>query len=107
MGWTGIDLSADQEEDVNVLFRSAWRVAYGDAFANYRCAVFRERREGGKSRVLFSPGARELGAAFGAAPCRRPDDEAQLQLVAGEERAWFACLNRNGCATTLAMPFTT
>jgi hypothetical protein len=104
MGWTGLDLSADQEEDVNVLLRSAWRVAYGDAFANYRCAVFREHLEGGKSRVYFSPWATELGAAFGAAPCRRPDDEGELRLVAGEERAWYACFNRSAFDTTLALP---
>ena len=103
MGWTGLDLGADQDEDVHGLLRAAWRIAYGDAFASYRCAVFRERPRDGRSWVYFSPGARELGIAFGASPCRRPDD-GELRLVAGEERAWYACFNRSAFDPTAALP---
>jgi hypothetical protein len=28
MGWTGLDLGADQDEDVHGLLRAAWRIAY-------------------------------------------------------------------------------
>jgi hypothetical protein len=103
MGWSDIDLSADQEEDVNVMLRAAWAIAYSDAFASYRCAVFRQPSSHGRSRVYFSPGARELGASFAATPCRCPDRD-QLKLVAGDRRAWYACFDRGGFLPTGAAP---
>jgi hypothetical protein len=102
MGWTGLELSADQEDDVNVLLRAAWAIAYSDAFASYKCAVFRERSHNGMSRVYFSPGARELGAAFAAMPCRRPVGDG-VKLVAGDERAWYACFEGIGFEPTVQM----
>jgi hypothetical protein len=103
MCWTAIELSADQEEDVNVMLRAAWAVAYSDAFASYRCAVFRQPSSHGRSRVYFSPGARELGASFAATPCRCPDRD-QLKLVAGDRRAWYACFDHGGFLPTVAAP---
>jgi hypothetical protein len=103
MGWTGIELSADQEEDVNVMLRAAWALAYSDAFANYRCAVFRQPSSAGQSRVYFSPGARELGLAFAAMPCRCPRGD-QLTLVAGDGRAWYACFDQGGFVPTVSAP---
>jgi hypothetical protein len=103
MGWTSIELSADQEEDVNVMLRAAWTLAYSDAFANYQCAVFRQPCSNGRSRIFFSPGARELGASFAATPCHCPDSD-QLKLVAGDRRAWYACFDQSGFPPTFAAP---
>jgi hypothetical protein len=100
MSWTGLVLNADQEEDVNVMLRAAWAIAYSDAFASYRCAFFREPSSDGRARLYFSPGARELGAAFAAVPCRRPRGDG-VKLVAGEERAWFACFEGSGFEPTI------
>jgi hypothetical protein len=103
MGWTGFELSTDQADDVNVMLRAAWDIAYSDAFASYMCAVFREPSSHGMSRVYFSPGARELGAAFAANPCRRPRADG-MKLVAGDERAWFACFEGSGIEPTMQIP---
>jgi hypothetical protein len=102
MSWTGLELNADQEEDVNVMLRAAWALAYSDAFANYMCAIFRAPSGQGRSRLYFSPGARELGHAFAAAPCRRPTGDG-IKLVAGDERAWFACLGGAGFEPTIQL----
>jgi hypothetical protein len=103
MSWTGLELSADQEADVDVMLRAAWAIAYADAFASYMCAVFREPSSGGRARLYFSPGARELGAAFGAVPSRRPRGDG-VKLVAGDERAWFACFGGSGFEPTMQVP---
>jgi hypothetical protein len=103
MSWTGLELCADQEDDVNVMLRAAWAIAYSDAFASYMCAVFRGPSLQGKARLFFSPAARELGAAFAANPCRRPRADG-MKLVAGDERAWFACFDGSGFEPTMQIP---
>jgi hypothetical protein len=103
MSWTGLELIADQEEDINVMLRAAWAVAYSDAFANYMCAIFRAPSGDGRSRLFFSPGARELGSAFAANPCRRPRADG-MKLVAGDELAWFACFEGSGFEPTMQIP---
>jgi hypothetical protein len=106
MGWTGIELSGEQEADVDVFLRAAWALAYCDASANYRCAVFRKESSRGRCWVYFSPGARELGAAFAAAPCPRPRGDG-VRLVAGNERAWYACFEGSGFEPTIQMELQT
>jgi hypothetical protein len=106
VSWTGLELNSEQEEDVNVMLRAAWAIAYSDALASYMCAVFRAPSGKGRSRLYFSPGARELGSAFAAVPCRRPTGDG-IKLVAGDQRAWFACLDGNGFEPTVQLELLT
>jgi hypothetical protein len=87
MGWSGLNLTAGQDEDLNAILRRAWLISYADAFLNFRSAVFRKNLPDGGSIVYFSPAAEDLGNAFGARPCIRPATNG-LRLVAGDDRAW-------------------
>jgi hypothetical protein len=96
MAWLSLTLEALQEEDIDTVIRAAWDLARADGFLDWRSAVFRRSSQDGNATLFFSPPARALGEALGAASCARPN-RAGLHLVAGEPRAsddYFAGVER-------------
>jgi hypothetical protein len=87
MGWSDLNLTGGQDEELNAILRRAWLISYADGFLDFKSAVFRKQLPDGASIVYFSPAAEDLGNAFGARPCTRPAADG-LRLLAGDDRAW-------------------
>ena len=87
MSWYILDLleGEAQDEDLDAMWRAAWKVIYAERALDFRNAVF--RRSGDDPVIFFSPGARELAETFTAKRCEQPTAE-RLHLVAGDDRAW-------------------
>jgi hypothetical protein len=88
MNWRCLDLQHTQDEELDPMWRAAWKAACADASPEIGNAVF--RRRGDVPAMYFSPAAVELADAFGASECDEPSPEG-LHLVAGLPGAWAAC----------------
>jgi hypothetical protein len=85
--WYCLDLTQEVAELIVDTWKLAWAVSRSRVEPDYSNAIFQKARPGKGLTLYFSPTAAPLSETFGAKPCDRPSP-ADMNLVAGDERAW-------------------